>query len=222
MFRILIADDEKKIRETLTDYLSAKDFEVSAAKDGREALELAENREFDLAVLDVLMPVMNGLDACRQIRKFSDMPIIFLSALGEEENLLSGYKNGADDYIVKPFPLSVLTEKINTLIKRHNRINDAKELTLSGITLKLTSRQVFCGEKEIRLSNKDYDLLKVLMLNKNAVLSREEILNKVWGYGYDGEERAVDTHIKRLRKALGEKAELVVTVNRVGYSFKST
>jgi len=220
MLNILVCDDEIKIRTTLYDYFTAKGFSVDTASNGREAIEKAEEKDFDLIILDVLMPFTDGLTACREIRKFSDTPVIFLSALGEEEDLLRGYRLGGDDYIIKPFPLSVLTEKIITTVNRHKGINPQKRLTLRGLTLDYGTRQVFCGEREVIFASKDFELLALLMENKGNVLSREVILRKIWGYDYDGDERVVDTHIKRIRKALREHADSVKTVIGSGYAFK--
>lgn len=220
MYKILIADDEIKIRATVKDYLSAKGFDVAMAKDGADAVDFAEKENFDLIILDVLMPRKDGLLACREIRTFSDVPILFLSALGEEEDLLKGYSLGADDYIVKPFPLSVLTEKIGAMIKRHKGVGTDGRLTLQGISLDLKTREVLVCGRKIILTNKDFSLLHLLMLNRGTVLSREMIISKIWSYDFDGDDRVVDTHIKRLRKALGEKADCIVTVTGVGYSFK--
>lgn len=220
MLKILVCDDEVKIRTTLYDYFNAKGFSVDTASNGKEAIEKAEENDFDLIILDVLMPTVDGLTACREIRKFSDTPVIFLSALGEEEDLLKGYKLGGDDYIVKPFPLSVLAEKIITTVNRHKGINPQKRLTLRGVTLDYGTRKVLCGEREIIFAAKDFDLLALLMENKGNVLSREVILRKIWGYDYDGDERVVDTHIKRIRKALREYADCIKTVIGAGYAFK--
>lgn len=220
MYKILIADDEIKIRETLSDYLTAKGFSVALANDGESAVYSAEEESFDLIILDVMMPKKDGLTACKEIREFTDIPILFLSALGEEENLLKGYRFGGDDYIVKPFPLSVLCEKITAMIKRHKGVDADHGICESGIKLSLKTRQVFCDEREISLPPKDFELLLLLMQNKGAVLSRDIILNKIWGYDFDGDNRTVDTHIKRIRKALGDKAGLIVTKTGLGYSFK--
>lgn len=220
MYKILIADDEIKIRETLSDYLTAKGFSVALANDGESAVYSAEEESFDLIILDVMMPKKDGLTACKEIREFTDIPILFLSALGEEENLLKGYRFGGDDYIVKPFPLSVLCEKITAMIKRHKGVDSDHSLYESGIKLSLKTRQAFCDEREISLPPKDFELLLLLMQNKGAVLSRDIILNKIWGYDFDGDNRTVDTHIKRIRKALGDKAHLIVTKTGLGYSFK--
>lgn len=220
MYRILIADDEIKIRMTLKDYLSAKGFDVTLAKDGETAVYSAETESFDLIILDVMMPNTDGLTACKQIREFTDIPILFLSALGEEENLLKGYRYGADDYIVKPFPLSVLSEKITTMIKRHKGLSADSTICESGVKLDLKTRLVYIGQQEIKLPFKDFNLLLLLMQNKGTVLSRDILINKIWGWDFDGDNRTVDTHIKRIRKALGDKAHLIVTTTGVGYSFK--
>ena len=220
MYRILIADDEIKIRITLKDYLTAKGFDVTLAQDGEAAVYSAETDSFDLIILDVMMPKKDGLEACREIREFTDIPILFLSALGEEENLLKGYQYGADDYIVKPFPLSVLCEKISSMIRRHKGLSADNTLSEGGVKLDMSTRQAFCDGKEIKLAQKDFKLLLLLMQNKGTVLSRDVILSKVWGWDFEGEDRTVDTHIKRIRKALGDKAHLIVTTSGVGYSFK--
>jgi DNA-binding response OmpR family regulator len=202
MNRVLVCDDERKIRETYYDYLTAKGFEVTLASNGREAVEMAEEDCFDIIVLDVMMPVMNGLEACRRIRSFSETPILFLSALGEENDLLSGYGLGCDDYIVKPFPLSVLVQKLNAIIARSNGAKLQNEFTCAGITVNKEKFLVTVDGAEISLANKTFRLLVLLMENKNIVLSREQILTKVWGWDFEGDERVVDTHIKKLRKSL--------------------
>lgn len=218
--RVLICDDEKKIRETYSDYLSAKGFEVVLAVNGAEAVVKAENGEFDLIVLDVMMPVMNGFEACREIRRFSDTPILFLSALGEEKDLLDGYRFGCDDYIVKPFPLAVLAEKCNVIIGRHKGNKLQKEIACCGIAADKSRMSVSVDGEEIALANKTFRLLVLLMENKNNVLSREQILMKIWGWDFEGDERVVDTHIKKLRKALGERSVHIKTVIGGGYSFR--
>lgn len=220
MYKILIVDDEIKIRETMKDYMTAKGMNVTLAKDGREAVEKAETEAFDLIILDVMMPELDGLGACREIRSFTDTPILFLSALGEEEDLLQGYKNGADDYIIKPFPLSVLFEKITAMIKRSKGADKENRIALCGITLDLMKMKAFVEGEEVKLQSKDFNLLQLLMQNKGIVLDREKILVKVWGYGFEGDARVVDTHIKKIRKALGEKAGCIKTVIGAGYTFE--
>lgn len=220
MYKVLVCDDERKIRETLYDYLTAKSFAVTTSENGREAVDKVSEESFDLILLDVMMPVMDGLAACSQIRKITTAPILFLSALGEEEDLLRGYKFGADDYITKPFPLSVLSEKILATIKRYKGIDSKNRISVGGITLDYGKMKVTSDEKEIYLTNKDLNLLSLLMENKGIVMSRERILNKIWGYDYDGDDRVVDTHIKRIRKSLGEKGEMIKTVIGTGYCFR--
>lgn len=220
MYKILFADDEIKIRETIKDYFSAKGIPVSLASNGREAVAVAEAENFDLIILDVMMPVKNGIEACREIRKNCNTPVIFLSALGEEQDLLSGYGCGADDYIVKPFPLSVLYEKSVAIIKRSKGIDRENRITLSGITLDKNKVRVYADGKEIALASKDFQLLEYLMSNKNIVLSRSLILSRIWGYDFDGDDRVVDTHIKTIRKALGSSADCIKTVVGSGYCFE--
>jgi len=243
MYKILVADDEKKIRETIRDYLEAKGFTIILAKDGTEATEKAADEALDLIILDVLMPNMNGIEACKEIREFSDVPIVFLSALGEETDLLKGFGAGADDYVVKPFPLSVLEQKCRQMIRRSKGAERGETLTVSGITIDYSSRKVFIAQgqgsasavlndasdterksgdaaSETAITGKDFALLAYLMENKNIVLDREKILAKVWGYGFDGESRVVDTHVKNLRKALGPKGDLIETVVGTGYIFR--
>ncbi len=220
MYKVLICDDEKKIRETFFDYLSAKGFKAVLAANGQEAVNKATNECFDLIILDVMMPVMNGLEACRIIRQNCDTPILFLSALGEEKDMLNGFGCGADDYIVKPFPMSVLVQKCNALINRHQGLKLEKQIELCGIILDKNSKKVFVDGNEIFLQKKSFLMLALLMENKNIVLSREQILSKIWGWDYDGDERAVDTHIKKLRKALGEKSGHIKTVTGSGYTFR--
>ncbi len=220
MYKILVADDENKICYTISDYLTAKGFEVITVSDGKQAVDMFSLEEFDLVVLDVMMPVMNGLVACSEIRKISNVPILFLSALGEEEDFLKGFSSGADDYIVKPFPLSVLCEKIRAMILRSKGVNKNQCISSNGVTIDLLKRKVFIEEREITVSGKDFDLLRYLIENKNIVLSRDKILLRVWGYDFDGDERVVDTRIKRIRKVLGEKSNAIKTVVNVGYCYE--
>lgn len=219
MYRILITDDEKAIRESVADYLMAKGFSVSLACDGIEALQNAKAEAFDLIVLDVRMPNMDGLTACRKIREFSSTPILFLSAYGEEDDFLNAYKVGCDDYIVKPFPLSVLTEKCNAMIKRSKRI-ETDNITVGNISIDYDMHKVLTPSCSITLSNIDFELLYYLCINKGIVLNRDIILTRVWGYDFDGDIRVVDTHIKRIRKALGEYGTQIKTISGVGYSIE--
>ena len=220
MYKILVADDEIKIRNTIKDYLTAKGLSVTTASDGEDALEKTEETEFDLIILDVMMPKKDGLKACEEIRKYSSIPILFLSALGEETDYLKGFSSGGDDYIVKPFPLSVLHQKCLSMISMSKGSLKRDEISLNGIVIDLAKRKVFVENTEITFTTKDYELLRYLMENKNIVLDREKILNRIWGWEYEGTSRVVDTHIKRIRKALGEKAGCIKTVVNVGYTFE--
>lgn len=220
MYKILVADDEIKIRNTISDYMTAKGLSVVTAKDGEDAVEKSEETEFDLIILDVMMPKKDGLKACEEIRKFSSVPILFLSALGEETDYLKGFSSGGDDYIVKPFPLSVLHQKCLSMIAMSKGNVKRDEISLNGIVIDLAKRKVFVENEEIALTTKDYELLRYLMENKNVVLDRDKILNRIWGWDYEGSNRVVDTHIKRIRKALGEKAGCIKTVVNVGYTFE--
>lgn len=216
--RILIVEDESKLREVLCDYFKNKGEITFEARNGKEALDLALKKDFDAILLDIMMPKLDGLSVCRALRKNSHVPIIFLTALSDEEDKLYGYELGADDYITKPFTMSVLYAKTMALIKR-NRGNmiSLDRLEAGGIKLDLASQKVFIGKNQVFLTPKEYTLLHCLMQNKNIVMSREQLLVKCWGYDYEGESRAVDTHIKRLREKLGEDASCIKTVIKAGY-----
>ena len=221
--RILIAEDEPKLLEIICDYFLSKGDIPIPAKDGIEALEKAESTEFDGVLLDIMMPGLNGLQVCRALRKTCDVPIIFLTALSDEEDKLLGYELGADDYVTKPYSLAVLYAKITALINRsRGNIMSADKLTAGNISLTLSSQQVFVDSKEVSLTPKEYALLLCLMRNKNTVMSREQLLVKCWGYDYEGESRAVDTHIRRLRDKLGSAAGLIKTVIKSGYKLEET
>lgn len=220
MYRILFADDEEKLCEAASDYFSAKNISLITVKNGLEAVEKAESESFDLIILDVMMPIKDGLETCEEIRNFSKTPVIFLSALGREKDLLRGYGKGADDYIVKPFPLSVLYEKCLAVIRRQNGLTKDDTLTLYGITLNKAEKTVSIGGERLSLSIRDTQLLEYLMINKGVALSRDMILSRVWGYDFEGDDRVVDTHIKIIRKALGEKAECIKTIKGFGYKFE--
>lgn len=221
MFSILFAEDEMNLRTAVYDYLSAKGLNVITASDGRDAVEKFYDNQFDLIVLDIMMPYMNGFEVCKLIRrKNKTVPVIFLTAMGEERDYLKGYNCGCDDYIVKPFPLSVLYEKCISITKRCKGIDENNFLEVSGVRINYSSHKVFIDEKEINLSGKDFQVLQYLMENKNIVLSRELILTRVWGYDFYGDSRVVDTHIKSIRKALGNKSNLIKTIVNSGYSFQ--
>lgn len=221
MFSILFAEDDDQLRKTIVDYLSAKNLEILPARNGSEAVDRFYDNDPDLIILDIMMPIMNGMEVCKIIRRRNKtVPILFLTAMAQERDYLDGFKCGCDDYIVKPFPLSVLHEKCMNLIKRSKRIDSDNSLTVSGIRLDFNTYKVYIDNNEIPLSGKDFNLLWYLMENKNIVLNRELILTHLWGYDFDGDTRVVDTHIKNLRKALGEKSSLIRTVVNIGYSFQ--
>lgn len=219
--RILIVEDESRLREVLCDYFKSKGERPAAAGDGFAALEKLENEEFDAVLLDIMMPGLDGLSVCRAVRKNSDVPILFLTALSAEEDKLLGYELGADDYITKPFSLGVLYAKTMALIRRsRGGMLTGDRMSAGDVTVELSSRRVFAGKREVSLTPKEYALLLCLMRNKNLVLSREQLLVKCWGYDYEGESRAVDTHIKRLREKLGEHAASLKTVIKAGYKWE--
>ena len=216
--RILIVEDEEKLREVLCDYFTSKGELPLGAGDGVEALSLMEEQEFDALILDIMMPGLDGLSVCRAVRRTNDIPILFLTALSDEEDKLLGYELGADDYVTKPFSMSVLYAKLMALIRRNERqVLSGDRMEAGGITLERSRRRVLAGKREISLTPKEYALLLCLMQNKNLVMSREQLLIKCWGYDYEGESRAVDTHIKRLREKLGEHAACIKTVIKAGY-----
>lgn len=221
MFSVLFAEDDDQLRNTIAEYLKAKGLNVLPARNGSEAVDRFYDNDTDLIILDIMMPVMNGMEVCKIIRrKNKTIPILFLTAMSQESDYLNGFKCGCDDYIVKPFPLSVLYEKCMNLIKRAKGIDSDNSLIVSGVRLDFNTYKAYVDEREIPLSGKDFNLLWYLMENKNIVLNRELILTHLWGYDFDGDTRVVDTHIKNLRKALGEKSSLVRTVVNIGYSFQ--
>lgn len=215
---VLIVEDEPRLSEVLSDYFKSKGDTVFAVFDGQSAIDMAEEREFDAVLLDIMMPCLDGFSVCRAIRKNSDVPIIFLTALSAEEDKLYGYELGADDYMTKPFSMSVLYAKTMALVKRRRgNMMTSDKIECGGITVNLSSQKVYTDGKELTLTPKEYALLRCLMLNRNIVMSREQLLVKCWGYDYEGDARAVDTHIKRLREKLGDKAACIKTVIKAGY-----
>ena len=216
--KILIVEDEANLREVLCDYFRSKGEIPDEASNGLQALTLIEENDYDAVLLDIMMPMLDGLTVCRAVRRTNDVPIIFLTALSDEEDKLMGYELGADDYVTKPFTMSVLYAKTMALIKRNQRnVLTGDRMEAAGISLELAAGRVFAGGKEISLTPKEFALLRCLMQNKNLVMSREQLLVKCWGYDYEGESRAVDTHIKRLREKLGDHADCIKTVIKVGY-----
>ena len=219
---VLIVEDEDLMREVLRDYFSDADYEVSEARDGIKAIEMAEEFEYDIILLDIMLPELDGFSVCRRIRKTKDTPIIIITARSDEDDKLIGYELGADDYITKPFSPKVLLAKANALIKRARgsvRGSD-NEVSAAGIVINQDSHTVTIDNEYIELTPKEYELLIYLMINKGKVLSRDTLLSKVWGYDYFGDLRTVDTHIKKLRSKLGDKAVHIKTLIKAGYKFE--
>ena len=219
--RVLIVEDEPKLREVLCDWFRSKGDIPTEAADGAAARELAEAELFDAVLLDIMMPELDGFSVCRALRKHSSVPILFLTALSDEEDKLFGYELGADDYITKPFSLSVLYAKVEALIRRsRGNMLTGDRLEAGGISVERSSHIVWVENKKVPLTPKEYALLECLMRNRNMVMSREQLLVQCWGYDYEGESRAVDTHIKRLREKLGDHAACIKTVIKAGYKLE--
>ncbi|MHC1762567.1 MAG: response regulator transcription factor [Negativicutes bacterium] len=214
---ILIADDELRIRKLVADFLLHEGYRILEAENGRVALEILEKEKVDLVILDVMMPVQDGLSVCREIRKKSSIPVIMLTAKSEEIDHLFAFELGADEYVTKPFSPKILTARVNALLRR---LETETPLNANGLVLDTESRQLFIDAHLVELSPKEYDLLAYLVKNKGKALNRQQILNHVWHYDYFGDLRTVDTHINRLRTKLGEKGSLVQTIRGYGYRFE--
>lgn len=215
--RILIADDEDRMRRLIKDFLTRDGYEVIEAADGHEALEKFESSKADLAVLDVMMPVYDGWEVCAEIKEISDIPVIMLTALDGEDDEIFSLKNGADDYMPKPFSPKVLIARIENLLKRAD--DEEEVVEIEGVKIEVNARRIFLGEDEIQLSPKEFELLIYLYQNSEKALKRDKILNEVWGYDYFGDPRTVDTHIKSIRKKLEPLKDHINTVRGVGYRF---
>lgn len=216
--KILIADDEARMRKLVADFLKKEGYAIIEAADGRQALDLFHgNNDIDLIILDVMMPGYDGWTVCREIRKSSQVPIIMLTARGEESDELFGFDLGADEYIAKPFSLKILAARVQALLRRVQNTRTVR--SFDGLEIDDQGRYVYVDGKPVDLSPKEYDLLLYLTENAGRALSREQILNVVWDYDYYGDIRTVDTHIKKLRLKLGDKGDLIQTVRGLGYRF---
>ena len=222
MYRLLVVDDEEKIRVLVRKYAEYEGYEVEEADDGMSAIELCRQEKFDLIILDVMMPELDGFSACREIRKFSQVPVLMLSARGEEYDRIHGFELGVDDYVTKPFSPKELMFRVQAILKRSNSsIAPNKEiLEFEGLKIDFTGRLVYVNEEKVNLSPKEYELLFYLVRNRGIALTREKLINDVWGYDFFGDDRTLDTHIKLLRKALGEYSRYIVTLRGVGYRFE--
>ena len=219
METVLIVEDEARIRDIVRDYFSAHGVECDLARDGEEALDLLRDHDYDAILLDIFMPNLDGFQVCAAVRRNSQVPILFLTALGGEEDVLRGYALGADDYVTKPFSLAVLLAKTEALIRR-SRGGGAETLACGAITLEPGRRACAVGGRPVALPPREYELLLCLMRNKGQVLRREQLLDKVWGIDFEGGDRAVDGRIKALRAALGPAGKQIRTVFKVGYKLE--
>lgn len=218
MFQILLVEDDKKIREGIEDFFKTKsDIKLHIAADGNQGMELLYEQTFDLVLLDIMLPGVDGFTLCKELRRQSDAPIIFLTARGREEDILYGYDLGCDDYIVKPFSLATLYAKVNALLNRSKGMVLGKEMQVGAISMNPRTMQVMVDGREVELAPKEYILLRILMENKNMVVSRETLIVRIWGYDYDGDERILDNHMKKLRKALGDGGKQIRTIFGKGY-----
>ncbi|CAG9613311.1 Transcriptional regulatory protein WalR [Bacillus rhizoplanae] len=220
---VLLVEDERRLREIVSNYFRNEGFEVIEAEDGKQALERFAEHTVDLIILDIMLPEIDGWSVCRRVRKESAVPIIMLTARSDEDDTLLGFELGADEYVTKPFSPKILVARAKTLLKRADgALGQAEENTLSlaGIDVNRLSRTVMVDDEEIILTHKEFELLVYLMENKGIVLSRQHLLDQLWGYDYFGDDRTVDTHIKKLRNKLGDKATHIGTVIRVGYKFE--
>lgn len=220
--KILIADDESRLRKLVRDYLTRENYDVIEAADGEEALELFYREpKIDLIILDIMMPKHNGYEVCKEIRQTSKIPILMLTAKGEEADVLQGFDIGADEYITKPFSPRILVARINAVLRRtSDGDGEDGKMEVAGICIDKNAHVVTIDGKEIALSVKEFELLSYFVQNEGIALSRETILNNVWNYDYFGDARTIDTHVKKLRSKLGEKGNLIKTVWGMGYKFE--
>lgn len=223
MYKILIVDDEQKIREVIREYAEFNGYEVEEAENGMEAIGLCKLNDYDLIVMDIMMPKLDGFSACKEIRKFKDIPVIMLSARGEEYDKLFGFELGIDDYIVKPFSPKELMARINVVLSRRNvaAAGNMEVMKFGGLEINISARSVTVDGVKADLTPKEYDLLFYLVHNKNIALSRDKLLSDVWGYDFFGDDRTIDTHIKNLRNNLGNYRDYIVTLRGVGYKFEA-
>lgn len=224
MAHILIVDDEINIRKVVREYAEFEGYEVTEAENGMEAVNLCTEHDYDLIIMDVMMPRLDGYSACKEIRKKKSIPFIMLSARGEEYDKLFGFEIGIDDYVVKPFSPKELMARIKVVIKRNAKSPDELKTgryIFEGLEVDIAGREVYVNGKKASMTPKEYDLLFFLVKNKNIALSRDRLLEEVWGYDFFGDDRTVDTHIKMLRNSLGEYRKFIVTLRGMGYKFEA-
>lgn len=223
--KILIVDDEDRMRNMIKEYIEPENFDIDEAGDGKSALTLFESNDYSVIVMDVMMPEMDGWTAVREIRRTSQVPIIMLSARGEEYDKIFGFELGVDDYLVKPFSLRELLYRIKAIIRRTSATEASNKGTnpakIEGLYINFDSRKVKVNDEEVTLTPKEYELLSFFVKNQNMVFSREQLLDKVWGYEFAGDYRTVDTHIKMLRESIKEYRKFIITVWGTGYKFET-
>ena len=219
MANILIVEDEKKIQDIIVAYMKRGGHTCFTADDGVEALLLLKNNPMEIMILDLMMPHLDGFSVCKLVREMSAIPIVILTAKSGEEDKLKGYAYGADDYMTKPFSPRVLLAKVNALLRRFS-VNAPVSVTAGKITIVPSAHNVYVDGQEITLTHKEYELLSFFMSNPNQIFSREQLLNRIWGYDYEGNTRTVDTHVKTLRQKLGSEGKQIVTLIRSGYKFE--
>lgn len=224
MAHILIVDDEANIRRVVREYAEFEGYEVTEAENGMEAVNLCGENNYDLIIMDVMMPRLDGYSACKEIHKTKSIPVIMLSARGEEYDKLFGFEIGVDDYVVKPFSPKELMARVKVVLKRNTRSaeeNQPDKYVFEGLEVDISGREVYVNGEKAAMTPKEYDLLFFLVKNRNIALSRDRLLEEVWGYDFFGDDRTVDTHIKMLRNSLGEYRRFIVTLRGMGYKFES-
>ena len=220
--KIMVVDDESRMRKLVRDFLTREGFKVIEAGDGEEAVDLFyANRDVALIILDVMMPKMDGWQTCREIRAESKVPIIMLTAKGDEQDELRGFELGVDEYISKPFSPKILVARVEAILRRSGKAETEEMLSAGGIEINKTAHEVSVDGKKIDLSFKEFELLSYFLENQGIALSREKILNHVWNYDYFGDARTIDTHVKKLRSKLGDKGDLIHTIWGMGYKFEA-
>lgn len=219
MFKILVVDDEKSIREVIRTYAEFEGHEVVEAGDGLEAIDKVREEDFDVIVMDIMMPKLDGFSSYKEIKKIKNIPVLMLSARDEEYDKLFGFEIGIDDYVTKPFSPKELMARLNVIVNRNNKVEENNTMEFEGLKIDLDGRVVFVDDEMVDLTPKEYDLLVYMVKNKNIALSRDKLLNQVWGYDFYGEDRTVDTHIKMLRNSIKEYRKFIITVRGVGYKF---
>ena len=222
MAKILIVDDEEKIRAVIKEYALFNDYETDEAEDGMQAVDKCSKKDYDLIIMDIMMPKLDGFTAVKQIRKYKDIPVIMLSARGEEYDKLHGFELGIDDYVVKPFsPKELMARCAAVLARKSGTRTDSEEvLSSDGIVLNLAARTLEIDGEKVEVTLKEFEILSFLMKNKNIAISRERMLSDIWGYDFYGDDRTIDTHIKNLRNRLGKYRDKVLTVRGLGYKFE--